>query len=160
MDSSAGGIVTQPAPLYGTVNNAVSGTYSPPPAPPIHFTLNTPEKAKVFVNGDPTASEGAIRYYVVNHLEIGRTYKFEFAVEIENPAGVILQEKKTLTLSPGAREALSFKPFKKKKVAKPDDESGESDSSDSQSDTEADGEDSDSESGGAEGDDSQADSEA
>ena len=84
----------------------------------IYITLMVPEKAIVQINGDPTISLGPTRYFVVRGLDLDKTYTFEVVVETANPAGVAMEEKKTLKLKPGASEIVTMKPVKRK-VPKP-----------------------------------------
>lgn len=73
-----------------------------------HVTVILPEAAKFFVNGDPTASTGETRYFVVKCMDNGKQYKFEFRAEMENAAKVKLEIKKTEMLSAGASITLYF----------------------------------------------------
>lgn len=80
----------------------------------IYLTVMLPELAMLQVNGDPTISLGPVRYFVVRGLDPAKTYTFDFAAEALNPAGVVLLEKKTLKLRPGANEIVVLKPVKRK----------------------------------------------
>lgn len=73
-----------------------------------HVTVILPEAAKFFVNGDPTASTGETRYFVVKCMEHDKNYKFEFRAEMENAAKVKLEIKKTEMLSAGGSITLYF----------------------------------------------------
>jgi uncharacterized protein (TIGR03000 family) len=73
-----------------------------------HVTVILPEAAKFFVNGDPTASTGETRYFVVKCMDNDQQYKFEFRAEMENAAKVKLEIKKTEMLSAGASVTLYF----------------------------------------------------
>lgn len=77
------------------------------------ITVTLPEKAKLFVNGDPTASTGPVRYFVVRRLEAGEVFKFVFRAEMENAAGVKLEEKKEVLLKGGSMEAFALHPWQK-----------------------------------------------
>ncbi len=76
-----------------------------------HFTVNLPEKAKLKVNDLPTKAEGTTRFFVVRRLEPGETYKFVFVAEIENAAGVKLEEKVTREIQAGAAETITLDPW-------------------------------------------------
>jgi uncharacterized protein (TIGR03000 family) len=80
----------------------------------IYLTVNVPEDAILQVNGDPTISIGPTRYFVVRGLAAGRTYNFEIVAETANPAGVAMEEKKTIALTTGASEIVTLKPVKRK----------------------------------------------
>jgi uncharacterized protein (TIGR03000 family) len=84
----------------------------------VYLTVSLPEAAVLQINGDPTISLGATRYFVVRGLDSAKTYTFEIVAETLNPAGVALIEKKTLKLRPGANEIVVLKPVKRK-VARP-----------------------------------------
>jgi uncharacterized protein (TIGR03000 family) len=73
-----------------------------------HVTVILPEAAKLFVNGDPTASTGETRYYVVKCLEHGKQYKFVFRAEMENAAKVKLEIIKNEMLTAGSSITLEF----------------------------------------------------
>jgi|GEM_PF-5768880 len=78
-----------------------------------HVTITVPENAKIFANGDPTASKGPVRHFVVRHLEPGQQYKFVFRAEMENAAGVKIEEKKELMLKLGDSHSFSLTPWQK-----------------------------------------------
>lgn len=78
-----------------------------------YVTVTLPEKAKLFVNGDPTASTGPVRYFVVRRMDDGETFKFDFRAEMENAAGVKLEEKKQVLLKAGSSESFNLTPWKK-----------------------------------------------
>ncbi len=80
----------------------------------IYLTVNVPEKAILQINGDPTISLGPTRYFVVHGLEPGRTYSFEIVAETANPAGVAMEEKKTVKVQSGSNEIVTLKPVKRK----------------------------------------------
>jgi uncharacterized protein (TIGR03000 family) len=74
----------------------------------IYLTVNVPGNAKVFVNGNPTTSTGAVRQYVSRGLEPGKSYKFEIRAEVEGVDGKVLTEEKTVAIAAGEREQLQF----------------------------------------------------
>ena len=80
----------------------------------IYLTVSVPEEAVVEVNGDPTAMVGATRYFVIRHLDPERDYKFVISAVTLNPAGIPLEEKKTLVLGAGSRDSVSLAPYKRK----------------------------------------------
>lgn len=75
-----------------------------------HFMVTIPEKAKLFVNDNPTASKGETRNFVVNRLEQGQEYDFVFRAEMENAAGVVIETKETVRIKIGDSKTLNFTP--------------------------------------------------
>ncbi len=100
--------------IIGDAMGMPIGPYQVMEADSIYFTVNVPEKAILQINGDPTISLGPTRYFVVRGLEPGRTYSFEIVAETANPAGVAMEEKKTIKLTPGSSEIVTMKPVKRK----------------------------------------------
>jgi len=80
----------------------------------IYLTVNVPETALVFVNGDPTAMGGTTRYFVIRHLEAGKKYKFEVAAQTKNAAKIDLEESTSFTLTAGERKTVTLAPYKRK----------------------------------------------
>lgn len=81
----------------------------------IYLTINVPEDtAPLRINNDPTMSVGATRYFVIRHLEPGRTYSFEVVAERANAAGVAMEEIKVFKLPAGSSKMLSLNPIKRK----------------------------------------------
>lgn len=80
----------------------------------IYLTVNVPEEAIVTINNDPTISDGPTRHFVVRHVEPDRAYKFVIVAETANPAGIALEQTKTVTLKPGEFEEVTLEPFKRK----------------------------------------------
>lgn len=102
----------------------------------IYLTVNLPELTVLQINGDPTISLGPTRYFVVRGLDPMKTYTFEIVAETLNPAGVALEEKKTLKLRPGANEIVTLKPVKRK-VPKPKTPPAKAEEKDASADAEA-----------------------
>lgn len=74
----------------------------------IHLNVDVPEKAKVFVNDAPTTSTGMSRQFVSRGLEAGKKYKFDVRVELTDASGTLVSDTKSVTLTAGDRETLSF----------------------------------------------------
>lgn len=83
----------------------------------IYLNVNVPEKALLKVNGDPTISLGATRYFVIKDLDPQHEYKFVIVAETANAAGVRMEETKTVKLKVGAIETVTLKPIKRKVIA-------------------------------------------
>ncbi len=71
------------------------------------LTIWVPAKAKVFINGYETKTDGTRRRYVSNGLTQGLTYKYEVRAEIPRD-GKRLVETKTVYLTAGDNEGLAF----------------------------------------------------
>lgn len=81
----------------------------------IYLTVNVPEDtAPLTINGDPTISVGKTRYFVIRHLEPGRTYQFEIMAERANAAGVAMEEIKVIKVAAGSNRMLELNPIKRK----------------------------------------------
>ncbi len=81
----------------------------------IYLTVNVPEDtAPLTINGDPTISLGKTRYFVIRHLEPGRTYQFEIMAERANAAGVAMEEIKVIKVAAGSNRMLELNPIKRK----------------------------------------------
>ncbi len=85
--------------LVSSVSNAASDE--------IQLTVNVPEQAKVFVNGNATTSTGISRQFVSRDLEADQEYRFEVRVEM-NRNGEKVSDTKTVVLAPGRGEVLDF----------------------------------------------------
>ncbi len=90
----------------GAANSLVSNIETKSDA--IYLTVNVPGNAKVFVNGNPTTSTGAVRQFVSRGLESGKSYKFDIRAEVEGADGKLLTEEKTIAVEAGEREQLQF----------------------------------------------------
>lgn len=73
----------------------------------VHLTVNVPENAKVFVNGNPTTTEGAKRHFVSKDLLPNDTYRFEVKAVVEVDGKEVVQNK-TAIISAGNGEELTF----------------------------------------------------
>jgi uncharacterized protein (TIGR03000 family) len=71
------------------------------------LTVNVPEEAKIFVNGQATTSTGSTRQYVSRDLQNGLTYAYEVRAEIVRD-GQTLEQTKTIDLRAGATSSLAF----------------------------------------------------
>ncbi len=74
----------------------------------VYLTVSVPSSAKVFVNGKPTTSTGAVRQFVSHGLQPGRTYKFEVRAELDGADGQKLSEEKSIAVVSGQREQMAF----------------------------------------------------
>lgn len=73
----------------------------------IHLTVSLPEDAKVYVNGNPTNSTGAIRHYVSRGVAEQGSYRFDVRAEVERN-GKKLTETKSVVLNGGQADELRF----------------------------------------------------
>lgn len=71
------------------------------------LTVEVPEDAKIFVNGQPTTSTGERREYVSRNLELGFTYSYEVRAEVVRD-GQTIQETKKVDLKAGETARLAF----------------------------------------------------
>ncbi len=71
------------------------------------LNVNVPAEAKIFVNGNATASTGTQRQYVSRGLESGNRYAYEVKAEIVRD-GQTITETKNVTLGPGEQASLAF----------------------------------------------------
>lgn len=102
---SAGGV------YYGASTDSsldVSSLVSTVDGDAVHLTVSVPSSAKIFVNGNPTTSTGAVREFVSRGLEPGKSYKFDVRAELEGVNGQQMVEDKTLVVTAGERENLQF----------------------------------------------------
>lgn len=84
----------------------------------IYLTVNVPDDVQPLkINGDETISIGTTRYFVIRHLEADKEYKFTIVAVAPNPAGILLEDSKTVTLKPGSSETVTLKPIKRQKPA-------------------------------------------
>ena len=87
----------------------------------LYLTVNVPEKnldcpedAIITVNGDPTASEGPSRRFIVRNLEPGKEYEFKVAAITKNRGGVELMQKEIVKLRVGDTHTMTMKPVRRK----------------------------------------------
>lgn len=78
------------------------------------ISLDCPEDAVLTVNGDPTATKGASRRFIVRNLQPGKEYEFKIAAITKNRAGVELMQKETVKLEVGQMHTISLKPVRRK----------------------------------------------
>jgi uncharacterized protein (TIGR03000 family) len=78
------------------------------------ITLDCPEDAVLTVNGDPTATKGASRSFIVRNLEPGKEYEFKLAAITKNRGGVELMQKETIKLQVGDMHTVTMKPVRRK----------------------------------------------
>jgi len=74
----------------------------------IQLSVAVPANALVFVNDLPTTSTGANRLFVSRGLQAGKLYKFEVRAELVGSDGQTVSETKSVTMTAGARDQLSF----------------------------------------------------
>jgi len=74
----------------------------------IYLNVDVPPAAKVFVNNLPTSSIGASRQFVSRGLQPGKKYKFVVRAEVLGADGNVASEEKTVTMTAGQRDELSF----------------------------------------------------
>jgi uncharacterized protein (TIGR03000 family) len=71
------------------------------------LTVNVPTDAKIFVNGQATASTGEVRQYISRDLDSNMSYTYEVRAEVVRD-GQKLEQTKTIDLRGGAASALAF----------------------------------------------------
>jgi uncharacterized protein (TIGR03000 family) len=111
-----GAPTTPPAPPAG-------GTETPPPPPgagdavpggttyldrnSVLISVNVPNEAKIFVNGNATRSSGAARQYISRGLTAGRQYTYELRAEMDI-AGQTVSDTQVVQLTAGERTQVAF----------------------------------------------------
>ena len=74
----------------------------------VNLTVSVPTAAKIYVNGNPTTSTGAIRQFVSHGLQSGKEYRFKLRAELETAGGDTLTEEKDVIVGAGAFEHIAF----------------------------------------------------
>lgn len=74
----------------------------------VSLTVAVPSDAKIFVNGNPTTSKGAVRQFVSKGLIPGKDYRFQLRAELEAADGTTLTEEKELVVTAGGVEHVQF----------------------------------------------------
>ena len=74
----------------------------------VHLTVNVPEAAKVFVNGNPTTTTGSRRHFISRDLKASEAYRFEIKAILVNSDGAEIVQNKTVVLESGNGEELNF----------------------------------------------------
>lgn len=74
----------------------------------VFLTVAVPGDAKVFVNGKPTTSTGAVRQFVSRGLEPGKSYRFQLRAELASTDGEVMIEEKSMVVTAGEREQVQF----------------------------------------------------
>ena len=74
----------------------------------VYLTVNLPENAKVFVNGNPTTTTGSKRHFVSRDLKPNETYRFEVKAVVTNEDGSEVVQNKTVVVASGNGEELNF----------------------------------------------------
>ena len=78
----------------------------------VHLTVNLPETAKVFVNGNPTTTTGSKRHFVSRDLKPNDAYRFEVKAVMTNEDGSEVVQNKTVVVESGNGEELNFEMLK------------------------------------------------
>ncbi len=78
----------------------------------VHLTVNLPESARVYVNGNPTTTPGSRRHFVSRDLKPNDAYRFEVKAVMTKPDGTDLVQTKTVVVESGNGEELSFELLK------------------------------------------------
>jgi uncharacterized protein (TIGR03000 family) len=78
----------------------------------IHLTVNLPESAKVFVNGNATTTTGTKRHFVSRDLKANDAYRFEVKAVMNNADGSEVVQSKTVVVESGNGEELNFESLK------------------------------------------------
>jgi uncharacterized protein (TIGR03000 family) len=71
------------------------------------LSVNVPDDAKIFVNGQPTTSTGASRQYVSRNLQPGFNYTYEVRAELVRE-GRTVEQVKTVDVRAGETANLAF----------------------------------------------------
>ncbi len=78
----------------------------------VHLTVNLPETAKVFVNGNPTTTTGSKRHFVSRDLKPNDAYRFEVKAVMTTEDGSEVVQNKTVVVESGNGEELNFEMLK------------------------------------------------
>jgi len=78
----------------------------------VHLTVNLPESAKVFVNGNPTTTTGSKRHFVSRDLKANDAYRFEVKAVMNQADGTEVVQSKTVVVESGNGEELNFELLK------------------------------------------------
>ena len=78
----------------------------------VHLTVNLPESAKVFVNGNPTTTAGSKRHFVSRDLKPNDAYRFEVKAVMTKADGTELVQNKTVVVESGNGEEINFELLK------------------------------------------------
>ena len=78
----------------------------------VHLTVNLPESAKVYVNGNPTTTTGSKRHFVSRDLKPKDAYRFEVKAVMTKPDGTDLVQTRTVVVESGNGEELNFELLK------------------------------------------------
>jgi uncharacterized protein (TIGR03000 family) len=100
-----------------------------------YLTINVPEvnldntDAVVTINGDPTASVGPARRFIIRDMEIDKEYDFQIIAVTANRAGVERMEVKKITLRSGDMQSVSMHPKRRRSDVEQELAESQSDSS-------------------------------
>ena len=76
------------------------------------MTVNLPESAKVFVNGNATTTTGTKRHFVSRDLKTNDAYRFEVKAVMRDADGTEVVQTKTVVVESGNGEELNFELLK------------------------------------------------
>ncbi|GAB5403416.1 MAG: hypothetical protein Aurels2KO_16470 [Aureliella sp.] len=107
---STGGVSTS---YYGASNISVPSsmilaTASQAVGESVQLTVSVPTDAKIFVNGNPTTSTGAVRQFVSHGLVAGKEYRFKIRAELAAADGQTLTEEKDVVVNAGGLQHVEF----------------------------------------------------
>jgi uncharacterized protein (TIGR03000 family) len=74
------------------------------------LTVVVPDDAQVFINGAATQTEGVVRQYVSQDLEVGYAYDYQILVQVVRE-GRLVQQTQEVTLQQGQDQRLAFESF-------------------------------------------------
>lgn len=74
----------------------------------VQLAVSVPTDAKIFVNGNPTTSTGAVRQFVSHGLVAGKEYRFKIRAELASASGETLTEEKDVVVNAGAIKHIDF----------------------------------------------------
>jgi len=99
-----------PAPIGPAPFNSSAADLSENEAGSAVLTVVVPQDAQVFINGVETQTEGLIRQYVSQNLEVGYAYDYEILVQVVRE-GRLVQQTQEITLQKGQDQRLAFESF-------------------------------------------------
>ena len=97
---SAGSAITRTANKFATTQEIRSNE--------VHLTVNLPEAAKVYVNGNLTTTTGSRRHFISRDLKPNDAYRFEIKAVLSKDDGSELVQNKSVVIESGKGEELNF----------------------------------------------------
>ena len=70
--------------------------------------VSVPEKASIYVNGNPTSSIGSQRVFVSKPLKSREAVRFEIRAVLDDDEGRSADETRIVTVRPGRSKTISF----------------------------------------------------